>query len=102
MKPRELSTGREWQVLLAFVVPYVIALPIFRWEDIMYGADPEVLLPKESATIGWTMLIGLVGVLWARRDWLSRIAFGFVYLFVTFGAFVYWGLSSRGYYGRYW
>ena len=36
MKPRELSTGREWQVLLAFVVPYVIALPIFRWEDIMY------------------------------------------------------------------
>ena len=65
------------------------------------GYPPVVLLRLQARTMEWALVIGLVGVLCSRRDWLTRVAVGMIYLGITVAAFIYWGLSARGYMGKY-
>jgi len=94
-----IDLGRETLTLSGFVVPYVIAVAMFTSED--KNASADALRAHESRIIIVSLLVGLFLVVLSRRSWMTRVILGLVYLFITYGVFIYWGLATRGSYGRY-
>ena len=96
-----LPSTDVFKVAIMFVLPFMIAIPLLALEDKIFGSSREILFEKERITIEGSILVGLIGLWWARRDWPGRIAFSLIYLAITVVVFVYWGLYSRGYFFRF-
>jgi hypothetical protein len=94
-----VADGR-W-VAVMFVLPYIVATPLFMLEERIFGDSREALLGVEGTTIIVAILAGFAGLMWARRGWAGRLGFGLVYLISTLVVFGYWGLYARGYMYRF-